>query len=251
LQLDHQERHNCRQRRVGFGAFLGRAAGLDAVAVGQRILGALETRLNLRAHVGRLHAIHDVRVCSQDLAVGAEDGAPTAALGVVSRSTGPWWSLRSGEIDARIEIDLRMRQSAEGGLAIDAAGRAIGMTVFRPRRRNSSPFSQLTERASFLAYAIEHPAFEERNAIDDAEDGARQHQLNPVFHDCLVHSVERRLYRTEAVAQASKGLPPGGAAPPRPLDAENGLLGSRTRQARRQRFSLPSRSGPHKWRGTP
>jgi S1-C subfamily serine protease len=69
------------------------------------------------------------------LAVGAEDGAPTAAMGVVSRSIGPWWSLRGGEINARIELDLRMRQSAEGGLAIDATGRAIGMTVFGPRRR--------------------------------------------------------------------------------------------------------------------
>jgi S1-C subfamily serine protease len=69
------------------------------------------------------------------IAVGAEDGAPTAAFGIVSRSTGPWWSLRGGEINARIELDLRMRQSAEGGLAIDATGRAIGMTVFGPRRR--------------------------------------------------------------------------------------------------------------------
>jgi S1-C subfamily serine protease len=69
------------------------------------------------------------------LAVGAEDGSPTAAMGVVSRSVGPWWSLRGGEINARIELDLRMRQSAEGGLAIDATGRAIGMTVFGPRRR--------------------------------------------------------------------------------------------------------------------
>jgi S1-C subfamily serine protease len=69
------------------------------------------------------------------IAVGAEDGAPTAAFGVVSRSTGPWWSLRGGEINARIELDLRMRRNAEGGLAIDATGRAIGMTVFGPRRR--------------------------------------------------------------------------------------------------------------------
>jgi S1-C subfamily serine protease len=69
------------------------------------------------------------------LAVGVDDGAPTAGLGVVSRSAGPWWSLRGGEINARIELDLRMRQSAEGGLAIDATGRAIGMTVFGPRRR--------------------------------------------------------------------------------------------------------------------
>src|SRR6516165_7811419 len=69
------------------------------------------------------------------LAVGAEDGAPTAAFGMVSRSTGPWWSLRGGEINARIELDLRMRRSAEGGLAIDATGQAIGMTVFGPRQR--------------------------------------------------------------------------------------------------------------------
>jgi len=69
------------------------------------------------------------------LAVGAEDGAAIAAMGVVSRSIGPWWSLRGGEINARIELDLRMRQSAEGGLAIDATGRAIGMTGFGPRRR--------------------------------------------------------------------------------------------------------------------
>ena len=40
------------------------------------------------------------------IAIGAEDGAPTAALGVVSRSAGPWRSLRGGEIDARIELDL-------------------------------------------------------------------------------------------------------------------------------------------------
>lgn len=69
------------------------------------------------------------------IAVGAEDGAPTAAFGVVSRSGGRWSSLRGGEIDARIELDLRMRQSAEGGLAIEAGGRAIGMSVFGPRRR--------------------------------------------------------------------------------------------------------------------
>jgi S1-C subfamily serine protease len=54
---------------------------------------------------------------------------------VVSRSAGPWYSLRGGEIDARIELDLRMRRSAEGGLAIDATGHAVGMAVFGPRRR--------------------------------------------------------------------------------------------------------------------
>jgi S1-C subfamily serine protease len=69
------------------------------------------------------------------LAVGAEDGAPTAALGVVSVSRGPWQSMRGGEIDARIELDTALRRTAEGGVIVDAAGQAFGMVVFGPRRR--------------------------------------------------------------------------------------------------------------------
>jgi S1-C subfamily serine protease len=69
------------------------------------------------------------------IAVGSDDGAPIAALGVVSRAGGPWRSLRGGEIDARIELDLRMRRSAEGGVALDASGAAFGMAVFGPRQR--------------------------------------------------------------------------------------------------------------------
>jgi S1-C subfamily serine protease len=69
------------------------------------------------------------------VAVGADSGAPTAALGVVSVRRGPWQSMRGGEIDARIELDMRLRSTAEGGLAINAAGQGFGMTVFGPRRR--------------------------------------------------------------------------------------------------------------------
>jgi S1-C subfamily serine protease len=69
------------------------------------------------------------------VAVGADSGTPTAALGLVSVSRGPWQSMRGGEIDARIELDMRLRSTAEGGLAINAAGQAFGMTVFGPRRR--------------------------------------------------------------------------------------------------------------------
>ncbi len=65
---------------------------------------------------------------------GAEDATPTVALGVVSRVAGPWRSLRGGEIDARIELDLRLRQSAEGGVVLDTVGQSIGMAVFAPRR---------------------------------------------------------------------------------------------------------------------
>src|SRR5262249_46765880 len=69
------------------------------------------------------------------LAVGAESGAPTAALGLVSVSRGSWQSMRGGEIDARLELATRLRPTAEGGLAVNAAGQAFGMTVFGPRRR--------------------------------------------------------------------------------------------------------------------
>ena len=69
------------------------------------------------------------------IAVGAEDGTPTTALGMVSRNAGPWRSLRGGQIDARIELDLHLRKSGEGGVVFDAAGQSIGMAVFGPRRR--------------------------------------------------------------------------------------------------------------------
>ena len=43
--------------------------------------------------------------------------------------------MRGGEIDARVELSARLRRNAEGGLAVNAAGQAFGMTVFGPRRR--------------------------------------------------------------------------------------------------------------------
>ena len=50
-------------------------------------------------------------------------------------SAGPAWrSLRGGEIDARVELDLSLRRAGEGGLALDASGRAFGMAAFGPRR---------------------------------------------------------------------------------------------------------------------
>lgn len=69
------------------------------------------------------------------LAIGAQDGSLVAALGLVSLTGPPWRSLRGGEISARIELDLSLRRHAEGGLALNAAGRGFGMAVFGPRRR--------------------------------------------------------------------------------------------------------------------
>jgi S1-C subfamily serine protease len=66
--------------------------------------------------------------------VAAESGKPTAALGTISLTGERWRSLRGGDIDARIELDVRLSHSHEGGLALNAAGQAFGMAVRGPRR---------------------------------------------------------------------------------------------------------------------
>jgi S1-C subfamily serine protease len=71
---------------------------------------------------------------SLSIVVAAERGAPAAALGTTSLVGGRWRSLRGGEIDARIELDVRLRHSHQGGLALDASGEAIGMAVEGARR---------------------------------------------------------------------------------------------------------------------
>ena len=69
------------------------------------------------------------------LAVGAHEGAPLVAFGVVALSSGPWRSSRGGTIDNLIRLDLSLSPVAEGGALIDGQGRALGMTVLGPRRR--------------------------------------------------------------------------------------------------------------------
>lgn len=76
-----------------------------------------------------------IPVGSLVLAVGSQDGKPTVMLGAVSASGDAWRSLRGGSIDARIELDLRLRHHAEGALVLDPAGHAVGMAVFGARRR--------------------------------------------------------------------------------------------------------------------
>jgi S1-C subfamily serine protease len=68
------------------------------------------------------------------IVVAADRGAATAALGLVSLAGERWRSLRGGEIDARVELDVRLRDRHQGGLALDASGQAIGMVVQGVRR---------------------------------------------------------------------------------------------------------------------
>ena len=71
---------------------------------------------------------------SLSVVVAAERGLPAAALGTVSLVGGRWRSLRGGEIDVRVELDVRLRHNHQGGLVLDATGDAIGMAVLGPRR---------------------------------------------------------------------------------------------------------------------
>ena len=71
---------------------------------------------------------------SLSIVVAADRGAPTATLGLVSLAGPRWRSLRGGDIDARIELDVRLRHSQEGGLALNAMGEPFGMAVQGPRR---------------------------------------------------------------------------------------------------------------------
>jgi S1-C subfamily serine protease len=68
------------------------------------------------------------------LVVAAERGAPTSALGTISLAGSRWQSLRGGDIDARIELDINLPHRHEGGLALDASGDAFGMAVRGARR---------------------------------------------------------------------------------------------------------------------
>ncbi|MGV7219664.1 S1C family serine protease [Bradyrhizobium sp. UFLA05-112] len=66
--------------------------------------------------------------------VAADRGAPTASLGMVSLAGPRWRSLRGGDIEARIELDVRLRHSHEGGLVLNAQAQPFGMAVQGPRR---------------------------------------------------------------------------------------------------------------------
>ena len=91
-----------------------------------RFDGAGLTPAKLSQHVPGLGSLAVV--------AAAENGSTTAALGAVSLIGERWRSLRGGDIDARIELDVRLRRSHEGALVLNASGEAFGMAVLGPRR---------------------------------------------------------------------------------------------------------------------
>jgi S1-C subfamily serine protease len=89
---------------------------------------------DLKAPVATLASLA-VRPGALALIVAAAESAPLIAFGGIAAVGPAWQSMRGGTIDARIELDLRLRRRAEGGLAIDGAGGAFGMAVRGPRGR--------------------------------------------------------------------------------------------------------------------
>jgi len=81
------------------------------------------------AHTASLRAGHVV------LAIGNDQGAPIASLGIVAIAGGAWHSRRGGAIDSFIRLDMGLSQAAQGGALIDTQGRVVGMAVLGPRRR--------------------------------------------------------------------------------------------------------------------
>jgi S1-C subfamily serine protease len=96
----------------------------------------------LSSHVPALGALSVV--------TAAERGTPTAALGAVSLVGERWRSLRGGDVDARIELDVRLPHSHQGGLALNAAGEAFGMAVLGPRRVLVIPSATIARVAAKL-----------------------------------------------------------------------------------------------------
>jgi S1-C subfamily serine protease len=84
----------------------------------------------------------------------AAESAPLVTV-ASAIAVGPQWrSMRGGAIDARIELDLRLRRRAEGGLALGVHGQAVGMAVRGPRGRTLVIPSATIERVASLL--LEH-----------------------------------------------------------------------------------------------
>ena len=77
----------------------------------------------------------EARVGQLVVATGRGKDGVVASLGMVSVAGGPWQSLRGGQIDSLIRLDLRLDQRAEGSLVVDTEGRYLGMAVFGPRQK--------------------------------------------------------------------------------------------------------------------
>ncbi len=69
------------------------------------------------------------------LAAARHDDSVSARLGIVSMTGGSWLSMRGGQIDSMIRLDITLDRWGEGGPVMDSEGRVFGMAV--PSARHS------------------------------------------------------------------------------------------------------------------
>jgi S1-C subfamily serine protease len=145
---------------------------------------------------------------SLSIVVAAEHGVPTAALGAVSLAGDRWRSLRGGEIDARIELDVRLPHSHQGGLALNASGEALGMAVQGVRRVLVIPAATIDRVAGRLethgrisrgwgrAAARQARRWHRRDGHECRQDGPLGHRRHPARRR------DRRLQRRKTLGCA-------------------------------------------------
>ena len=86
------------------------------------------------------------------LVAGRGDGSLVASLASVTEVGPAWRSMRSGQIDARITLAVRLSGRAEGAAVVAPDGRLLGMAVSSPRRRTLViPTSTIARAVSTLA----------------------------------------------------------------------------------------------------
>jgi S1-C subfamily serine protease len=66
---------------------------------------------------------------------GRGPDGPLASFGIVAEAGPAWTSAAGGLIDARIRLQFLLSPAIEGGAAVDASGRLLGLAVADPRRR--------------------------------------------------------------------------------------------------------------------
>lgn len=127
--------------RAASAKLVGRDPGTD-LAVLSVDAGDLAT-----AEVGDAETL---RVGHMVLALGH---GPTASLGAISALGGPWNSIRGGQVDRLVRLDLTLYPGFSGGPLVDARGRVLGINTSGLSRvlRLCIPASTVTRVADELA----------------------------------------------------------------------------------------------------
>lgn len=82
------------------------------------------------------------------IAVGRGEASPLAGHAVAAEVGPSWRSMRGGVIDRRIRLSGSIDPRAEGGAAVDAEGKLIGLILFGPYRRALVIPAETVDRAA-------------------------------------------------------------------------------------------------------